>query len=390
MLPRNLYLRLVRVEGERLVPHFLSERDHGWLSALLEEHRGFAGRKRSELQRRMREPLPFSAPKTKFRAANHVLSALGRDQTAAAVPPREARWVAFQRAAAQRAERDSVLGEAAAELGVSPAELEVALFADLRGEKSVSELPLDLTPGRLAVETNFALVSSLLKRAVSVRITVWDDAPALVRRARSAGLICTVSRAADRAGHVLDVSGPFALFRHTDAYGRALAGLLPSLTRSPRFELRAECAPGQSRQSFVLCLTTGDPIGMGLEVPLVERPLERRFLADFRGAAPDWDLIREPEAVPLLDGSMVFPDFELVQRSDPDVRWWLELAGFWTRDYLETKLRRLETSFDRLFICVDERRCCAEDELPEHAQIIRYCGRLDPKAVLAAISTPTA
>jgi hypothetical protein len=43
----------------------LTERDHPWLRALIDEYEWGVGTKRSELLTRLREPLPVRAPKAK-------------------------------------------------------------------------------------------------------------------------------------------------------------------------------------------------------------------------------------------------------------------------------------------------------------------------------------
>ena len=213
---------------------------------------------------RLREPLPVSAPKAKLRAAVHVLDALGRDRTTAAVPPREARWCVFRAASASGAQRDAILASVAKSIGITPDELDASLFADLRGERRVAELPTKISPSTLAIETNRAIVSSLLKRASHVRISAWGNTRALVRHTRLMGLICVTSAATNepahmpsdsvnanpavgdaKAGVILDISGPFALFRHTEVYGRALASLVPRAAWCNQFEITAACALGR-------------------------------------------------------------------------------------------------------------------------------------------------
>ena len=99
-------------------------------------------------------------------------------------------------------------------------------------------------------------------------------------------------------------------------------------------------------------------------------------------------LVREPRPVESL-GSLIFPDFELVHRHDPKRRWLLEIVGFWTPKYLEEKLRKLRAAhLEHVLLCIDQERGCAEAELPDHAQTLRYKRRIDVRAVLAIIRKP--
>jgi hypothetical protein len=372
----------------------------------MDEWARFVGRKRTELHERLREPLPTRAPKAKLRIALHVLDGLCRERATSAVAPKEARAAVFREAAVTHASRVAVITRVAESFEVTAVELESALFADLRGERRVAELPKSVSPSQLALDANIAIVTSLVRRAAHVRISVWGNTGALVRHARLMGLICRLSTAKARDqvsrpgdlqganisrdeapdGVVLAVSGPFALFRHTEVYGRALASLVPRMAWCNDYELTAACALGRGSQLSTFVLRSGDPIGAGRELARHDSRVEERFDRDFRRAAPDWDVIREPR--PVSSGNtLIFPDFELVRRSDRNRRWLLEIVGFWTQKYLTEKLERLRAAgIDRLVLCIDQNRHCAEGDLPRDARVIRYKTRIDPKAVLAIIN----
>jgi predicted nuclease of restriction endonuclease-like RecB superfamily len=87
-------------------------------------------------------------------------------------------------------------------------------------------------------------------------------------------------------------------------------------------------------------------------------------------------------------GALIFPDFALQDRSDPTRRWLLEIAGFWTPDYVARKLALYcSARVPGLIFCIDEDRNCAEADLPSGARVIRYRRRVDPSAVLRVIET---
>ena len=401
MLPQPLLRASTHLEGDRIVPHYLTARDEPWLGALLEEYRRFVGRKRTELHERLREPLAIRAPKAKLRVAITVLDALCTDRPTAAVPPKEARAALFRAAADGRASRASVVSAVATSFAVTAAELDGALFADLQSEALVAELPDSITVSRLLCDANLALASSLVRRAAHVRIVVWGSARSLVQSARYAGLICSLSRvepsvpvaeptsgAAEAAAEALtlELFGPLALFQHTAVYGRALASLVPRLASCQAFELTAACALASgARPSSSFVLRSGDPIGKGREIALRERRVEARFRRDFAGTTCNWQLLTEPR--PLLSGTaLILPDFELIHRHDVKRRWWLEIVGFWTHGSLCEKLGRLRAAgIERLVLCIDQTRACAEGELPADARVIHYKARIDPRAVLAII-----
>src|SRR5262245_25213912 len=187
----------------------------------------------------------------------------------------------------------------------------------------------------LALRCNLAVVQEMLFCATVVRVEVEGNTRVLVRHAKWRGLICTVADRSCGTSTSMEISGPFALFRNTRLYGRALGELVPLLAWCPRFRLQAECV-FQGRR-LTLQLGAGDPLFPASTPRRYDSLLEERFALEFRRLAPTWDVIREPEPI-VAGGTLIFPDFALQHRADPTRRWLLEIAGFWTPDYVARKL----------------------------------------------------
>ena len=371
------------VIGDTIVPHFLGEHDHPWLRVLLDEHERFVGRPQRELDARLREPLPCESPPRKLKQATHVLARLWQGHRKAAVPPRRARALVFGEAARAPVPPEAVFSRVAASLGVSTGELQDSLFADLPGNRLVTAPAPSLSPGELALRTNLALAQALLFHATSVSIEADGNARALVRHSKWRGLICTVVERSS-AHAVLELSGPFALFRHTRLYGRALGEIVPLLAWCRRFRLRAESVSRGRR--LILQLATGDPIFPSAEPRRYDSRLEERFARELRRLSPEWDVLREPEPV-TASGTLIFPDFALEHRHDSTRRWLVEIMGFWTPAYVTRKLALYRSArLSNLILCIDEERNCATEDLPPGARVVRFRRRVDPAAVLRLVS----
>ena len=381
MLPDGLLS--YSVAGSLVVPHFLGEQDHPWLRVLIEEHERFIGRSQRELEARLREPLPCEAPPMKLRLAIQVLARTQRSvRSRSTVSPRKARALVFEAAALTGALPPVVLSGVAANLRVTPQELSDSLFADLPGERLVAGAPA--SPASLALRINLTLVQALLFHASRVRIDVEGNARSLVRHAKLRGLICTVTERGGKADACLELSGPFALFRKTRLYGRALGEIIPMLPWCARFRLHAECNLHGRR--LVLQLQTGDPVFPASAPPQHDSQIEERFAREFRRLAPEWDVVREPEPIH-ADGSLIFPDFSLQCRANPARRWLLEIVGFWTPDYVARKLAHYRSArLSNLILCIDEERNCAHADLPASARVVRFRRSVDPRAVLGVIN----
>ncbi len=412
MLPEaELPLRVV--EGGAFFD-FLGPQDEPWLRVLLGEVVRFEGRRRRELAERLAEPLPCETPFFKRRAATRVLLRLWRRDRVAVVPPPEARARLFAAAAARpgtatvsaemsmeaaaHATRDAVVADVAATFSVSPAALVESIFADLPGERIV-RAPEPL-PGvaELVLRTNLAVVQAVLMRASTIDLKIEGGVRPIVRLAKLRGLLCVVVEDAAADNHAtpptprLQLSGPFSLFRHTLLYGRALAELIPHLSWCARFELRAACA---LRGRLVdITVDSGAPIFPAAPPTPFDSQLEERFARDVARLAPDWDVVREPEAI-RAGATLIFPDFLLRHRIHPERRVLVELAGFWTPDYLTTKLARLREAADLndnlppFILCVDEDRACALGEVPPHLSLVPFRRRVDAAAVLHRVDELT-
>lgn len=363
-------------------PNYVTERDYPWLRALIEERERFVGRKRGEWVARIAEGAPLEAPRRKLAVALSVLDRLARDTVTSAVPPRQVRAVLF-REAASAVDRTLALTSAARKLGISEQTVEDCLFADLAGERLLTATD-PISPEQLSLRCNLELVAQLLSRALCVRLNASGKVRAVVRHAKLMGLLCHASPGASKDDGLLEISGPFALFRHTRIYARALTSLVPRLAWCHSFRLEADCVLGAGDRIGRLVLRHGDPIFPARELPAFDSKLEERFAKSFAKLAPAWDVVREPVALAVGE-SLIFPDFELRHRSTGE-RWLLEIVGYWTPEYLQRKLAALRVArCDRLIVCIDDERRCSDEPLDLDAHVVRYRRTIDPRAVLAKI-----
>lgn len=373
-------LRLVP-RGDHAVPDWLGPQDHGWLRELVAEHERFVGRPRRELVARLREPFGSYAPRHKRLLASSVLGRLLRGRPASRIPARLAREHAAL-AKGRLLLRADALAAAAAELAASPDEVEAALLADLPDERLVEfkESVPDLQ--ELAARCNLLYAQSLLHRALAVTVTLEGGSRAVIRQAHLKGLLCACDEVGDAAR--ITISGPLALHRHTTLYGRALAELAAFLPWTARFTCEVRCVVRGTEHRVVLA--SGDPIRPGTMPRTFDSRLEERFATEFAKLAPEWHVLREPAPLRASSG-WVFPDFLLRHRTIPGREWYVEIVGFWTPEYLRTKLAAFrDLALPRLVLCLDATRRCSPGEIPTGALVVPFERRIDASAVLRAIT----
>lgn len=380
---RSGYEELGRVSSVRAItPAYLTFADYPWLGALIEERQRFVRQRRREWRTRTTEPFSFAAPMGKLRTALGVLDRVAKDREVGDPSPRILRATLF-RAAAKEPSRERVLASVAEELKLSESEIMLGLLSDLPEERTLMAIPEDVNPAQLALLCNEAVVSSLLHKAVRVRVIARGHVRAVVRHSKLVGLLCHATLGGSKHEVVLEMSGPYGLFRHTRLYGRALASLVPRLARCHAYRLEADCALGNG-QVGRLAIRSGDPITPARELPSFDSQVEERFARSFGKLARSWQVVREPRPVVVGD-ALMFPDFELVHAGTGE-RWLLEIVGFWTPEYLARKLEQLRAArIERMIVCVDQERCCAEGALDAVGRVVHYKKRVDPRDVIAIV-----
>jgi predicted nuclease of restriction endonuclease-like RecB superfamily len=296
-----------------------------------------------------------------------------------------ARRVLFALAAERTGSRDEIVAEAAGRLRVTKETLEDGLFGDVRQERRVKPPDRPITPPELALRVNSRFAQAVVRGASEIEVEAYENVRSLVRHARLRGLLATVACGNDPARARLRFSGPFSLFRHTLVYGRALAELVPLLARSPRFSLSARSLVRGERVRFVV--ESGDPLFPSENLRAFDSRLEERFARDMARLAPDWHVLREPAAIP-AQGTLIFPDFLLRHRLDPERRFLVEIVGFWTEDYVSRKLETLRAArIENLILCIDEARRCSESDIPPDARVVRFRKKVDASKVLEVIES---
>ena len=281
--------------------------------------------------------------------------------------------------ALEPAERAARIANAADELGIAGDDVESLLWADLARERPVV-LPNGRPDSRrLAALANVDRIQRELRRARELELRIWGNAHGLVRMAARCGLITRVTR--EPAGTMLlRVAGPLALFHATTVYGRALGALVPLLAEHPRFELDIHCD-----------FATG-PHTRRVLPPVLLPPYTSRLkpsLGDWLARAlvlREHEVNREPAPL-AVDQHVVFPDLSI---DHAGTRWFVEVIGFSTADYLADKLALYRAANARVILCVDAKRSIAarpearavtivEQQQPS---VLAFEGRIDADALI--------
>jgi len=325
------------------------------------------------------------------RGLSLILERLSSFQVEAVVDPFFARRMIFEetnrRGLVSTAEmRSQVLNAIAKHFNVTDEELEKSFQADLESELVLKEFtPID--PSELLKRYNLALTQTLLFRSIFMEIKVSEHWKEVLRQIKFHGLMYS----AENNGEVfsITVDGPLALFKLTQRYGTSMAKVLPTVVAAHNWEISSSILRVSQFGKRILKLNlTSSVVGNKIKPSRMLREgddeakfdslVEEKFFKDFQSLNTAWKIIREPP--PLIVGRHVFvPDF-LFEKNG--IKVYMEIVGFWTTKYLETKIKKLrQLQGIEILIAADEHLAC--DKLKQiKGQLIYYKGKVPLKPIL--------
>jgi predicted nuclease of restriction endonuclease-like RecB superfamily len=311
------------------------------------------------------------------------------------VDPPALRSAVFLEAAARRRsdephafERHALVAEFAERHGMTPDELEAALFADLRGaHRLVQGSPL--RPEALVETYRQAQVQAVLLRAVRVVADVRCASPdayrELFRKLKFRRLLHRTTRL-DDGGYRIEIDGPFSLFQGVAKYGLELALTLPALEACSSLELVAEVRWSERSRSLTFRHSGGakprapnDTTGLRSEV--VE-------LVDALNAAGGGVRASPAERLFDLPGvGVCVPDLRLVRARD-GAEVFVEVLGYWSRASVWKRVELAERGLGaKILFAVSSRLRVSEEVLEDSdsAALYVYKGKINPQALLRKV-----
>jgi hypothetical protein len=395
-----LTLDLVRVRrrDNSLIPRYLQkdarERMLPIAAALLQTLAGMVGRSRDEIDAALGAvPVP-ARDRVPALGLRKLLDDRSEFEVTEGVDPEALRREVFAAAAAAHKgldvhaefDREAVLDDVAARLGLTRAALEAGLYADLRGSEILRGFR-EISAEALIERYNLGLAQAVLLRAESVIVHVEGETPdryrKLFRAARFHGLIHVVEGDPE-AGYTITLDGPFSLFDAVQRYGLRLALFLPSVLACEKYHVEAKVLWGKTREPLTFEITPKDGL--------------TSHVADFPQSSPDLDVfcaaflrlespwtVRPNERIFALPGEIVcVPDLVFKNR-DTGEEVYLEAFGFWSRDAVWRRVELIRKGFPaRILLAVSKQLRVSEEVLGEEdaGELYAYGAAMSPRAVL--------
>jgi len=286
--------------------------------------------------------------------------------------------------------REQAVAETATKFGISPKEVEQALFADLLEERILLSTGQIMTPVDLIARYNLEVARGLFYWTREVDIIVRDGYKDLFKYIKLFKLMHTVYRIPEHGYNVI-LHGPISPFvNSTIRYGLQFAKFIPALLLCKSWRMDAEVHLPESK-ALHYTLDDSTPLRSHFKASnLFDSRLEADFAAEFEekygGTKRKWELAREDELIVVSDTVMI-PDFSLTHRKDGR-RALIEIIGFWHPQYLQRKLRKIrEAGRSDLILLVYESANVAQGVFEEISagEVLTFRKKPVLKEVLAAV-----
>lgn len=278
--------------------------------------------------------------------------------------------------------RSDILAVVASEHKVTPEEVLIGMYADLKDNQWLSDFDPP-TPHWLLERYNVALAQALLFYCSEMRLTVLRNLPArykqLFKFIKFYRLMHTITGDLN-SGYEIVLDGPASLFRLSSKYGIQMAQFLPALLLCTKWRMRAEILWGGERRFFYLDDQSG-LVSHYTDATRYDSLLEEKFAERFLKLQTPWQLERETEIVNLKE-TVFIPDFAF---RHPDGRQGLfEIVGFWRPSYLQRKLHKLKKAhLEHLIVAVSEGLNISEEDFQDvPGSVFFFKSAIDPKEVV--------
>ena len=270
-------------------------------------------------------------------------------------------------ATSSRFERSVVLKEFEECLNVTKEQLLDMLYADLPGSHRLVDFdPIDPMGLVELYERNQS--QAVLLRATRVKVAIESKHPGVYRaffhKLKFLRLLHTI-RTYENGGYIIEIDGPYSLFKSVTKYGLQLALLIPTLQECDRFKLDAELLWGKERKKLNFHLenkgSKAENLKTGQET---DGPSDEvvALLNRFRALKTPWKAELSTEIVELPGVGLCIPDLIFTHEATGE-RVYFEVMGFWSRNAVWSRVDLVEAGLPQKIIFAVSKRLRVSEEV---------------------------
>lgn len=374
MLPKEL-LDVRKVKG-RIVPKFAGEDDYELAEKVVKIFQAGVGIKYGSVLAKLKK-MENAKNFRRLRGFVKVLEnycvekacAFGVDSE---IEPYRVRMLLFEKGfVTSKKERESVIKYAARYFNTTPEVIESAMYADREEELILTDFR-SISPENLVKLYNLSLLQTTLFNALRITFWVSENYKQIFRTIKWLGLMYDLYE--DDGKLMVEVTGAATLLKMTRKYGTAFAKLIPHILKAKNWYLRAEIIESDRIYTLEVDDRQKDLFPEKDERIEYDSSLEEEFARKLRMLG--YEVLREPDIVKA--GKYAFiPDFAV---EFDDIKVYIEIVGFWTREYLERKLEKIKKA--KIPLIIIAREDFGEGDIKN---VIRFSGRIPYGEVLRAL-----
>jgi hypothetical protein len=279
-----------------------------------------------------------------------------------------------------RAVREEILHIVAQKKGMDVAQVENSLYADLAGRRRLLRFDPPREVEVVLARYNMELARGLLYRAERLTIEIEDSYQDVFRYIKLCRLMHTITRTG--SGYRIDLDGPVSLLRATRRYGIKMAVFLPALALCRKWRMEAVIVYRGERLRYTLD-DKSQLISHFRRFPLFDSRLEEDFASDFIRAiarqSSGWELSRADAVLSLPGNEVMIPDFT-IRKDGHELH--LEIVGFWTQEYLEKKIKKLQATQSKKLIIAVSSLLALDQEKFQGLDVMWFRKKLPVSAVI--------
>jgi predicted nuclease of restriction endonuclease-like RecB superfamily len=250
-------------------------------------------------------------------------------------------------------QRKTILEKVASETKISVLELEESMYADLESELTLQNFD-PIAPQELLEKYNLSLAQTLLFDSTELKFTVSGNWQNIFFKAKRLGLIYEAYKSNE---FWVKIDGPASLFKLTRRYGTAIAKLLPAIIANQEWTVEAKILWKFTNTIYDFKLESWKHnalFGSQKITEAFDSFVEEEFASRFKALRSEWQLKREPEPV-VAGQQVIIPDFSFEREG---IKLYMEVVGFWTKEYLLRKIAKLKKTKEKMLVAVDEDLAC--------------------------------
>ncbi len=296
--------------------------------------------------------------------------------------PLEVRMFLFERGFVTRMEeRKRIIEYAARYFNSTPEEVEKAMYADREEELILTKVE-GMDAEELIRRYNLSLLQTALFNSTNMRFEADSNHKKIFGAIKFLGLMYDVLK----AGKVVEVEviGPVSLIKMTRKYGVSMAKLIPYIVSAENWRIEARIVENDRVYRLEVDSSIKHLLPESYESETFDSSLEAEFFRRIRNLG--FVVEREPEVVS-SEGKAFIPDFA-VWKEGWRGKVFVEIAGFWTADYVKRKAEKVGKAKVPLILIASEEfgEVKAEGASFGCMEFVVFSKRIDYGKVLKAIN----